>query len=55
MVVLPIFVFLSASKVQQQGFHGGKAAQELFRRWKLLLSEGGEELEQLQKAAQANN
>ena len=39
-------------QVQQQGFQGGKVAQELFRRWKVLLSEGGDEL-QLLRAREA--
>lgn len=38
--------------MQQQGFQGGKVAQELFRRWKVLLSEGGDEL-QLLRAREA--
>ena len=38
--------------MQQQGFQGGKVAQELFRRCKVLLSEGGDEL-QLRRAREA--
>ena len=34
--------------MQLQGFQGGKVASELFRRWKVSLSEGGEELQMLQ-------
>lgn len=45
---LPLFFSFSFCQVQLQGFQGGKVASELFRRWKVLLSEGGEELQMLQ-------